>query len=276
MKPITVAWSLLLLSTAAATPGRGSSPLPSQEAPLPPATAVVQDHIEALGGEAAIRRQKFVTATGKVDAPSMGLAGEISFYQAAPDKYLVKMSIAGAGEFIQGYDGRVGWSMDPLMGPMVLGDDVLRQIQLEADFYAQLHYATHYPTMETVARTSFEGEDCYKLRLVDVNGRESWHYFSVESGLLVGREGHEATPGGDVYTVMTFAGYKRYADTLVPTRITQSGLGQRTLFTLDEVHFKPIDATTFQLPRAIEHLLQTQEEEAPEEDEDGPAEGECG
>ena len=123
---------------------------------------------------------------------------------------LTRGEIAGIGAFAEGYDGEVGWDLQPMMGPSLAEGFTLQQRKAAYDL---ARYAPElFEKIETVARESYEGKDCYKLRLLlkrfesddpDIadekkskDYREYVEYFDVESGFVVANIGHEAGPMG--------------------------------------------------------------------------------
>src|SRR5688572_10298248 len=104
------------------------------DAPLPPAQTIIDRHIEAVGGRAAIKAHKSVKATGSISVPSNGMSGTIEAYAARPNKTRNNTTLAGIGEMSDGYDGTVAWSITPMTGPMLATGEELDQKKFEADF----------------------------------------------------------------------------------------------------------------------------------------------
>jgi len=227
------------------------------EPALPKADEIVAAYIAAVGGEAALREHTSMRATGVFEMPSMGLSGTLEILGAAPDRLLVRVDVPGVGEILQGANGEVAWSDNPMTGPSILEgaarDEALRQ----SDFYAELAYPELYPEMETVARTVLDdGAAVYKVRLVDSSGKESFHYFSVDSGLLLGTEGEQDTPMGRVYVSTRAGGYKEIGGRLMATELRQSTMGMDQTMTIQEVEFDGVSDDTFALPETIRALLE--------------------
>ncbi len=52
--------------------------------------------------------------------PSSGVTGTLEIFGAKPNKTLLKISLGGIGEILEGFDGTIGWSLSPMTGPMLL------------------------------------------------------------------------------------------------------------------------------------------------------------
>ena len=241
---------LFLVASAA-----GAIPLLAQE--LPPAQEVIARYVEAIGGAEAIQGHSSTHGRGTMELLGQGIRGEVQIYAASADKSLLVVSFADLGiEIRTGYNGEVGWSTDPMTGERILQGDELQQIIDESDYYADLHDPSKFQSMETVEMTEFAGRSTYKVRLVYNSGRESFEYFDVESGRLVGQEGVQHSLMGAI-NVRTFASeYQQFGDILVPTKIVQElGPGQTVQLTILLIEYDNVDPSTFALPASIEALI---------------------
>ena len=100
---------------------------PAPEAPPPPPPPELTEeqkifarHVEAIGGEDAIRAHSSMTMKGAFEMPAMGVSADAMIYLAAPDKGLIHITIPGLGNNVQGFDGEIGWSEDPMQGARLL------------------------------------------------------------------------------------------------------------------------------------------------------------
>ena len=133
---------------------------------LPTVRAILARNVEAVGGEDAANAHTSYTAKGKFSLAAMGVDGDVTIHAAAPDK--MKMVISTPmGEIQSGYNGEVAWSEDPFSGTRVLEGTEAASAAQQANFYGPLAYDDYYDTQETLEETEFEGEVCYKVKLVD-------------------------------------------------------------------------------------------------------------
>ncbi len=223
---------------------------------LPSARALLQRFVAAIGGEERFRSVRQMTMKGSMEMAAMGIKGSVVVVAAAPNQMVMTAEMAGMGSMSNGYNGEVGWSENPMTGPAVLSGELLDQTIREADFYDQLEYDRHYPTQETIELSQWAGEAAYKLRLVDKSGREAFEYYGEKSGLLLGREGVQATEMGEVEMKITMSEYRDFGGLMLPALSVMSFMGMEIKQTVDEVSFAPIDPAAFEPPDAIKALLQ--------------------
>lgn len=224
---------------------------------LPSAREVVDRYVEAIGGRAAIEGHTSSHARGSVEIVGQGLTGTMEIWAAAPDSTVVNVSFPAAGiESMTGYNGEVGWSVDPMTGERLLQGGELTQLVDEADYYGDLHDAEDFLEMEVVEQSAFNGTAAYKVRLVYQSGREIFEYFDVESGLMIGQEGPQESIMGSMHVVTTLGDYRQVEDVMVPMSLEQSLSGLQTVrVSIESVEFDTVDATAFELPASIQALI---------------------
>jgi hypothetical protein len=227
----------------------------AQTTPLPPAREILDRFVAAIGGEPAVRAFKSRRATGTYSVPAQGISGAMEVLAAAPDRQLLRISVSGLGEIQQGFDGRVAWLIDPMTGPRLLEGAAYSQMQMDADFYGELHEAKHYAKIETVGREMFEDVSAYKVRLIRPSGEEDFEYFAVDTGLLVGNSVTRMSPMGPMPAVTVFGEYRSFGGVLLATRIVQKVMGIEQVMTIASVEHDKVEASAFALPPAIKALV---------------------
>ena len=191
---------------------------------------------------------------GTFEIPAQGMKGDLSIIAAAPDMIRVVVTLPGLGELQRGYDGKLGWSIDPAIGPRLLEGSELAEFRHSADFYDDLHEPKKFKSITVVGRTTFEGQECYELKLVKDSGFEYTEFFSVATGLIVGGKLNASSQMGSVPVTSVAADYKSFGGVLVPTVTRQRMMGLEQLTTILSVTFDPIDPKAFELPPAIAAL----------------------
>lgn len=219
-------------------------------APLPAARDIITRHVQAIGGEAAVRRHSSSHARGTFAIPAAGLTGGLEMFGAAPNKSLVRITLGAVGEVNQGFDGTTAWQIGPDGARTLQGRELSERAE-QSDFYGRLFPVSSYKSMETVEQTDFDGKRAYKLRLVSQAGDTAFVYFDVASGLLVGRATDVQTPMGAFQAVTTFSDYKQFGDVSSPTRITSRIGPQETVITLATVDYDQVAPATFAVPAAV-------------------------
>ncbi len=228
---------------------------PAAAVKLPPAKEIIDKFVKAMGGREAVMKQTSHHSTGKFEMAAQAISGPLDVYAAKPDKLLVKVKITGLGEILEGFDGKVGWSINPAEGPMLKKDKILEQMREQADFYGSLHDEKDYTSMETVASGPFEGKACYQLKLVRKSGQETTEYFDRQTGLLVANVTTQQTPLGAIPVTSVLSDYKEFDGVKVPTRISQKIAGMQQVMTIDTVEINKVPDSVFDLPEPIKALV---------------------
>src|SRR5262245_41079508 len=130
---LCVAKILLAASLAAPTFALAQAKASSS---LPPAKEVIAKYVTAMGGKEAVVKYTSTHVKGRSELPAQGIKGTLEVFAAKPDKLKVKVDLPGIGQAIYGYDGKVGWSIDPILGPMVMDGKRLDQLKKEANYYS--------------------------------------------------------------------------------------------------------------------------------------------
>lgn len=228
----------------------------AQATPLPAAKDLVARHVVAIGGRDAVLRHASFRAKGTLGMPAAGLNAELEVTGAQPNLFVMKMTIPGIGEMLQGFDGTHGWSLDPMHGPRLIEGAELAQLVDEAEYASVLRESSSISSMETTEIATIGGQQCYKVKIVRKSGRETFDCYAVDSGLLVGSFAKQATPMGEIESVSEFSDYKDFNGLKQPTKITQTIMNQQQVMTFTSYEYGPIDATVFALPPAIATLIQ--------------------
>jgi len=263
--PVAVALTLAALLSAplnaqAPTAQTPSAPAIAAKTPppaeLPSAREIIDRHIRAIGGRDAVLSHKSGHATGTFSVPASGMVGTIETFGAAePSRILVRITIPGLGEMLNGYDGSHGWAVTPMTGPMLQQGKELDQTKLDADFYSELRDAKRYKSMKTIEKTAFEGRPCYKISLVRIDGNEDFEFYDVETGLRAGSINTRESPMGTVTTTSVEGDYKKFGNILQPTTLTQKMMGVEQKLTLATVEYDNVSPSVFELPAPIKALI---------------------
>lgn len=225
------------------------------KAGLPTAKDLMANHLKAIGGKEAILKHKSSHAKGKFEMPAQGITGPLEIYQSAPAKMLFKVDIPGVGAVQQGFDGKVGWSINPLSGPAVLEGKPLDEMREGARFHGEANEESNYKSMQTVEKTKFDDKECYKVKAVRKSGREVTLYYDAKTGLLVGNQTKQETPQGALDVTTIFSDYKDFGGVKHATKTTQDlGIAKQVL-TVDSIDYDKVEDKVFALPDQIKGLL---------------------
>jgi hypothetical protein len=226
----------------------------AQSTSLPPAKELIAKYVAATGGD-AMAKHTSIRTHGQMTMGGSGVQGDLEVVQARPNKIATRITIAGVGEVLQGFDGTHGWSVNPMQGPRLLEGKELEQVRDDADFSNALRQSANITSSETVEKTTMGGQPCYKVKLVWKSGRETFDCYSVETSLLVGTLQKIESPMGTMETQTLQSEYKDFGGRKLATKMTQSMMGQEQVLTITSVEFDKVDATTFDPPPAIKTLI---------------------
>ena len=223
---------------------------------LPSAEEILQKFIKAIGGEAAYKEHESQHATGTVDLGAQQMSGSMEIFAARPNKLLMIIEMPGVGKITTGYNGEIGWMNNPLTGPMILPEATLEQIATQADFDHVLRRPADFKSLEVLGIEEFNGEPCYKLKLVHRTGFESTEFYSVKTGLQTGFIATQPSPLGEVNVTTTITDYKKFEDMLMPSRIVQKIAGMEQVMTIEKMEFDTVPPSKFELPPEVKTLAE--------------------
>jgi hypothetical protein len=234
----------------------GALAAPEQtSAKLPAAAEIIRRHVQAMGGEPAFKAIRSMRETGTLEIPAQGIKGTFEIVSARPSRLRQTIVVPGAGRIEMGYDGKVGWLLDPAAGPSIVSGRELSELVEDAVFDAPLHPAERYTELTTVERTEFNSRPAFKVRVVYASGQQQFEYFDVESGLQIGWEGQRATQNGVLPTVSRFDRFTKFGDLMRPASTTERQLGIDQVLTLEHCEFNAVPNSAFDLPAQIKALL---------------------
>jgi hypothetical protein len=246
--------TLLLPLVLAAALASAQTPPDAAPGPLPSPAEILARHRDAVGGPEAIRKHRSRRVTGRFALTAQGIEGPLEMLAAAPDRLVLRMDVSGLGRIERGYDGSIGWSIDPGVGPRLLEGRELHELQHSADFYSELKDVSDYESAAVLDRTAFEGKDCYAVKLVRPSGIEIVEYYDAASGLLAGSRMDSTSAMGSIPTTSIVDQYREFDGVLMPTRARQRAMGVEWVLTLAAVEHDAVPADAFEPPAEIRAL----------------------
>jgi len=220
---------------------------------------IYKRHVEAIGGAEAFRAVKSMHARGTMSISLQGLTGDLEVFAARPNKLLTRATVAGIGKFEEGFDGKVGWSIDPISGPSISTGRALKERTDEAWFDATLHDSDYVRQSSVVSQEEFDGRQAIRVKVTLVSGSEETEFFDVKTGLQIGVESSRELPFGIVPTTTIFREYQKFGKLRLPSVMVQRLLALdqniEQVITLTSYEFDTVPASTFDLPPVIKALI---------------------
>jgi carboxyl-terminal processing protease len=225
---------------------------------LPSAANLVAKHVTAIGGADAIRAVMSFRATGRTEAPGQNMRGTFEILGARPAKSVMRMDIDGLGRAESGFNGVLGWSLDPMVGPSLLTGRMLEELKGDSHIDAALYPPDLVKSMTTTARVTFDGRSAFKVHVVLVSGRQRDDYFDVAAGYLIGTEGDTETPMGTIPMTMMLRDYKAFGAQMHPTRMVQAAMGTEQHFIVETYEYNVVKPEAFDPPAIIRAIIRSE------------------
>lgn len=216
--------------------------------------AIFARYVEALGGEDVIHSYSSTTINGRFVLDAFGIEGAATIYSRAPNQVAQIIELGGFGTIQNGYNGDIGWSVDPLQGNSLLEGDMLADMVQQADYYLPLNLG-YSPGLSTEELSTNMESDAYKVKLTDERGKDTFLYFDAESGLMVRSDATATTPLGELPVTTYFGEYADFDGYMQPTSLTISQAGQEFTIYVDSVEFDTVTDAAFEPPAEIQSLL---------------------
>ena len=242
-------------ATSGASPNAFITPLNPQPAgPLPTANDIFTKGIAAIGGEAAIRKHTSMVTKGTLSMTAAGMSGKLEIISLAPNKILSIMEFPGVGKITQGFDGTVGWSMNPMQGPSLIEGPMLEELKKSSDMYKDLDPSKIWTKAETKGAVNFGGVPCYEIVVTGGPG-DGALYYEIQSGLTRGMVLTVESPMGKMPSTTIMSDYKEFDGVKIAARTDMEAMNMKQVLTVDSVNYEPVDPAIFNLPPEIKALV---------------------
>ena len=215
---------------------------------------LVAKNLQAKGGIEKIKAIHALRMTGKVQQGG-GFTALVSSTAVAPNLRRETFTVQGMSD-IQAYDGSTGWHVSPFGGrkePELLGEDDLRGLTEEADFYGPLvDYQKKDNRIEYLGHDTVDGDDVYRLKVTLANGDMLYYYLDPETYLEIRVEKVQFIRGSVRESFRNLGSYKLVAGVYFPFSI-EAGSKQNpedaTKITIDTIEANiAVDLQEFKMP----------------------------
>ena len=211
-------------------------------------------HVDATGGATAWESKTSMTSAGSIEIPAVQVKGTLKMCAMAPDRVVVESELPGIGKTAQGFDGTVGWSIDPMRGPALMDANQVAQIKRDGNFRKDLALAQDPGASEVIGLFEFEGTPCWQVKVDGVGDQPASQFYARDTGLMRGMAMSAATPMGNLPVILVMDDYRDFGDVKVSARSTTKVMGQTQVMTIDTVDWNAAKDTDFELPAPIKAL----------------------
>lgn len=222
---------------------------------LPAQTAeeLVSKNLAARGGLEKLRALHSLRMTGKMRQGSFTV--QVGLDRLAPNSIRQEFTIMGMTG-MAAYDGATGWRMMPFGGrkdPEMLGEDDLRALQDEGDFYGHLvDYKEKGNTVEYMGHDTVDGDDAYRLKVTLKNGDIIYYYLDPETSLEIRTETLQFIHGSVRESFSELGSYKLVNGVYFPFAMEAGNPrspGETSKITIDKIEPNvAIDPAEFKMP----------------------------
>lgn len=199
-------------------------------AKMPSVGEILAKYVQAIGGRQANEKIKSRMIKGTVELMPMGVSGTFENYAAAPDKSISKVTLAGIGDLLEGFDGTTAWSINPFQGNREKQGEELAQAKIANSFNREMNLAKFYPKLELKGIEKVGAGDAYVIAGTPDNLPSDTFYFDTKSGLLVRQDTTAISPEGKVPSKTFFEDYREVDGVKIPFK-TRSVLPQLEVVT---------------------------------------------
>ena len=240
----------------------GTSLLPSCRAgealKLPDAQQVLEDYVQATGGQTAYDRIQNRVTKAQVTVPGTGITMDMTVYLAKPDKAYTLTESPATGKVEQGCDGKIVWQNSALTGPQLKHgrerEDLLNACILDRWTY----WRSAFQKVECVGAETVDQHACYRIVAEPKGGGNALTlFFDQTSKLLVKLATNVENAMGKLPMESYFSDYRAVDGVMIPhqIKVVFTQLGREMLSrVIDCNHNVRLPADRFELPASIKAL----------------------
>lgn len=219
--------SLFTMTMIHAVPAQEAQPKPgakaaatSQEAAAAAQTLTVEQildrYVKAIGGRAGMEKLNSRESRGSFEIVGTPLKGTVENYNKAPNRLASFIRVSGLGDFFEGHDGKISWTLDPTNGLRERSGTELAQARFDAEFYKELKFKELYSKMELKGMEKTGGREAHLIVGTPLAGSPEKLYFDTQTGLLLRMDITREGPQGKTPFVVYFEDYREVDGVKIP------------------------------------------------------------
>jgi hypothetical protein len=220
---------------------------------------VIEKHLAALGGRAALEKitSRTMAGTVTVSTPAGDVSGPVEVIAQTPNKsrtlITLDLSALGAGRMVvdQRFDGTSGYVLDTLQGNRDISGSQLEAMRNNVFPSPYLKYKEAGTTVELSGKEKLGDREAYLLILKPKSGPVTRQYIDAESYLAVRSVIKVDVPqiGGELEQTTELLDYRGVDGVKVPFQVKTSSAVQTANIIITKVeHNKTIDPAMFSKP----------------------------
>lgn len=194
--------------------------------------------VNAIGGEANIRKITSRVTESDVDLVHQGVQGKSTTWSKAPNKSATEMTFVALGKKIATgwtyFDGTGGYEHYSFAPAEKFEGKRLEDIRLFNDFYAGIDWTTPYKKVEVTGTSKVNGEDAYIVSFEPKAGTPFKQHYSTTTFLLLKHEGTvtSSTNAQTIPFTITYSDYREIDGIKLPFRSVNNNPGNGDIVNL--------------------------------------------
>lgn len=211
---------------------------------------ILGKYLNFIGGKDAVANIESRIAIGESVIEAMNLSLPLRMIQQMPDKIFVEQEIPGLGKAVQGFDGTIGWSEDPMTGFRKMTEGELTTFKRMSRLDRELDLRALYAEIHFLRRESGDEGEIIVLQFVPEQGeKEEWFFLEDTGKLLKVSATLDLGPQGRLPAVTKLLDYRDVDGLMVPFKMEVSNPAFRVLTRLHSIeHNIEVDPTIFSPP----------------------------
>jgi hypothetical protein len=224
------------------------------------AEQIIERHLAAIGGRAALTkiRSRQSTGTVSISTPAGDLPGTIEVLNAVPNKartlLKVDLSAVGAGNLVfdQRFDGTNGYVLDSIQGNRDITGGQLDTMRSGSFPDPMLNYRELGATVQLIGTEKVGDRDAYVLRFEPTSGWPVRTYIDTQTLMVLQSKVGLRLPelgDGEIEQTSVFSDYRDVDGVKLPFHVRISSPVQTLSLTFTEAkHNVPVDEALFKKP----------------------------
>ncbi len=191
----------------------------SQAPELLNAEVILNAHVQASGGTKAIAAFERVYLEGSLEVLRQNIKGTARQWWR-DGKFYGEQELLGIGTSKAGFDGKVVWASDPILGMRML-DGKERELYLRSGSLSLCHeWKQHFVRAETLGETEIDGHKLIEVRLESPMGQKVILGFDVSSNILFSTKFTQVGPTGETEVLALSEDYRAVEGVMFPHKTT--------------------------------------------------------